>query len=140
MFEFGKASTERLESCDKRLQAVCGTALGYGVMDFSIIDGHRSVQEQQRLFREGKSQLDGVNRKSKHNHKPSLAVDVLPYPHKVNGVNVWNDKQRFAVLAGLLMAAASEHGVELRWGGDWDGDGNNADSNFHDMPHFELRL
>lgn len=65
-------------------------------------------------------------------------MDLIPYPGTVNGVNVWNDKQRFSVLAGLIMAAAAEEGVKIRWGGDWDGDGNNADSSFHDMPHFEL--
>jgi peptidoglycan L-alanyl-D-glutamate endopeptidase CwlK len=88
-----------------------------------------------------------VKRKGKHNHKPSLAIDLLPWPAEINGVNVWSDKQRFSVLAGLMYAAAKEDEKEfpdewdsayLRWGGDWDGDGNNADSTLHDMPHFEI--
>ena len=107
-------------------------------MDFSVIEGQRSIKRQQKLFAEGKSAIDGISAKSKHNETPSLAVDLLPHPHTLNGVNVWADKQRFCVLSGLMQAAAAELNLTLRWGGDWDGDGNNADSNFHDLPHFEL--
>lgn len=136
--KFGNRSKANLDTADPRLQRVCYRALSYGVMDFSVIEGHRTIEKQQKLYAEGKSQIDGITRKGKHNENPSLAVDLLPYPHKINGVNVWEDKQRFSVLAGLILAAAAEEGVTLRWGGDWDGDGNNADSSFHDMPHFEL--
>lgn len=138
---FGSRSTTELETCHKDLQRVAHRALGYGVMDFSVTDGRRTTEEQIKLHRQGRSTLDGVTRKSKHQADPpelSRAMDLIPYPGTVNGVNVWNDKQRFSVLAGLIMAAAAEEGVKIRWGGDWDGDGNNADSSFHDMPHFEL--
>ena len=134
---FGTRSEANLHSCDDRLQRVLRRALSYGV-DFSVIEGHRTLERQLSLYHQGKSQIDGVNRKGEHNYWPSRAVDVLPYPGEINGVNVWNDKQRFSVLAGLIMAAAKEEGVAIRWGGDWDGDGNNADSNFNDLPHFEL--
>ena len=137
-FVFGAASTKHLSSCHADLQAVAHRALAYGVLDFSVIEGHRAVAEQQKAWREGRSQIDGVSRKGKHNQLPSLAMDLLPYPHRVNGVDVWQDKERFARVAGLVQAAAAELGVAIRWGGDWDGDGNNADGNLHDMPHFEL--
>ena len=134
---FGTRSEANLHSCDDRLQRVLRRALSYGV-DFSVIEGHRTLERQLSLYNQGKSQIDGVNRKGQHNYWPSRAVDVLPYPGEINGVSVWKDKQRFCVLAGLIMAAAAEEGVSIRWGGDWDGDGNNADSNFNDLPHFEL--
>lgn len=134
---FGTRSEANLQSCDDRLQRVLRRALSYGV-DFSVIEGHRPLERQLSLYHQGKSQIDGVNRKGQHNYWPSRAVDVLPYPAEINGVNVWSDKQRFCVLAGLIMAAAKEEGVAIRWGGDWDGDGNNADSKFNDLPHFEL--
>jgi peptidoglycan L-alanyl-D-glutamate endopeptidase CwlK len=136
--KFGRRSKERLGTCCKQLQEVCAKALSYSVFDFSIIEGHRTVERQKELYDEGRSQIDGTKKKGKHNYKPSLAVDILPYPSTINGVNVWNDKQRFCVLAGLIYAAASELGYKIRWGGDWDGDGNNADSTFHDLPHFEI--
>jgi len=138
MFSFGNSSSARLASADERLQRVARRALAFGVMDFSIAEGHRSIERQQELYDQGKSQIDGITRTGKHNYQPSQAIDIVPYPAVVNGVNIWNDKQRFCVLAGLMLAAAAEEGVKLRWGGDWDGDGNNADSTFHDLPHFEI--
>ncbi len=138
MYSFGNKSNEKLATADEKLQRVAERALSFGVMDFSIIEGHRSVERQKELFDQGKSMIDGENKKGKHNFEPSLAIDILPYPAVINNINVWSDKQRFCVLAGLMFAAASLEDVKLRWGGDWDGDGNNADSSFHDLPHFEI--
>jgi len=135
---FGKRSESNLQTADESLQRVMRRALSLEVMDFSVIEGHRSVERQKELFDTGKSTLDGTVKKGKHNYSPSKAVDILPYPSHVNGVNVWNDKQRFCVLSGLIHAAAAIEGVKIRWGGDWDGDGNNADSSFHDLPHYEV--
>jgi len=136
--KFGARSQKNLDTCHEALQRVAKRALSYGVMDFSVIEGHRPIERQQQLYAEGKSQIDGVTKKGKHNELPSLAFDLLPYPHEINGINVWADRQRFCVLAGLIYAAAAEECCIVRWGGDWDGDGNNADSNFNDLPHFEL--
>lgn len=136
MYKFGAKSQEKLNGVNPDLVRVCQRALDFGVMDFSVIEGMRTAERQKELYREGKSQLDGITKLSKH--QGGNAVDLLPYPSVVNGVNVWNDKQRFCVLAGLMYAAASIEGVSIRWGGDWDGDGNNADSSFWDAPHFEL--
>lgn len=137
-YSFGARSRDKLNTCAVSIQQVTERALSYGVMDFSVTEGHRTVEVQQQLYREGKTQIDGVDKLGKHNVMPSKAADLLPYPATVNGVNVWSDKQRFCVLAGLMYAAAAELGVSIRWGGDWDGDGNNADSNFLDLPHFEI--
>lgn len=138
-YSFGPRSRRNLDTCDPRLVKICELALSWGVMDFAVIEGHRGIERQQELYHDGKSQIDGINLKGKHNHSPSLAVDILPYPASVNGVNVWKDSQRFNVLAGVMYSAAAALGHTIRWGGDWDGDGNNADSNFHDLPHFEIK-
>lgn len=136
MYSFGNKSEEKLNGVNPDIVRVARRALSFGVMDFSVIEGLRTAERQQDLYREGKSQLDGVTVRSKH--QGGNAIDILPYPAVVNSVNVWDDKQRFCVLAGLMYAAASLEGVSIRWGGDWDGDGNNADSSFFDAPHFEL--
>ncbi|WP_303605995.1 hypothetical protein, partial [Gilvimarinus sp. 1_MG-2023] len=73
-------------------------------MDFSVIEGHRSIARQQELYRDGKSQIDGIIQRGRHNLIPAEAVDLLPYPATLNGVNVWADRQRFCVLAGLMYA------------------------------------
>lgn len=137
---FGDRSRKNLQSVHPDLQRVLNRALSFCVMDFSIIEGHRSIERQQELFNAvpPKTTIDGINKRGKHNFMPSLAADILPYPATVNGVGVWDDRHRFCVLAGLMYSAASIENVKIRWGGDWDGDGNNADSSFDDLPHFEL--
>ncbi len=139
-YSFGRQSRKNLNTADRRLQEIAETVLSYGVMDFSVIEGHRTVERQQELYNADppKTHIDGVTRKGKHNYSPSLAIDVLPYPAEINGVSVWKDRTRFCVLAGLFYAAAAELGIKIRWGGDWDGDGNNADSKLDDLPHFEV--
>lgn len=134
MPKFSELSTKRLESCHKDLQLIFLTA----VQDFdcSIICGHRTEQEQERVYREGKSQLRYPE--SKHNSFPSMAVDVAPYPID------WVDKPRFYFFAGYVKRLAEELlnqkliNHRLRWGGDWDGDSLVNDQSFYDLPHFEL--
>lgn len=140
-FSMGTRSSEKLKGAHPRMKRVVLKALSYGVMDFSVIEVIRSDETQYEYFLDGKSECDGINKKSKHQVDEngfSHAVDLLPYPAVLNGVNVWNDKHRFTVLAGLMYAAASELNELLIWGNDWDSDGNNADSTFHDYPHWQL--
>ena len=128
MPSFGKTSKDRLATVDHRLRLVCEEVIKH--YDFSILCGHRTEQEQNKAFAEAKSKLHWP--KSKHNQLPSLAVDIAPYPID------WNDLKRFFYLAGLIKATASSMGFKLRWGGDWDGDGDFKDQNFNDYPHFEI--
>ena len=134
MYSFGSRSMENLVTCHQDLQALMKAVMALQVMDFTILQGHRSVEEQQELFRKGMTTLDGVNNRSKHNFDPSLAVDIAPYPID------WNDKFRFHVLAGVVHACAKDMGIPVRWGGDWDGDWSQKDHSFIDMPHYELKL
>ncbi|GAG46371.1 unnamed protein product, partial [marine sediment metagenome] len=60
--------------------------------------------------------------------------DLAPWPID------WNDQRRFDHLAGILRAIASDHGLEIKWGGDWDGDFNLLEERFLDLGHFELIL
>ena len=113
-------------------------ALSFQVMDFTVLETLRDEERQRMLVASGAS-LTSDSRHLANDEGLAEAVDLLPYPYKVNGIDVWDDKQRFAVLAGLIYAAAVLENVPIRWGGDWNFDGNNADSNFHDMPHFERR-
>ena len=122
MYKFSKRSQERLDTCDKRLQAILSEAIKE--MDFTILEGNRSVQRQQELFQQGRSQLDGVNKKSKHNYSPSLAVDIAPYTIDCN------DYDRFKALAKIVKRIAKEKGIKIVWGGDW--------KSFIDMPHYQL--
>lgn len=130
MPKVGEQSLKRLDTCDERIQKVLNEVIKH--YDFMILEGTRTVEQQQQYYKEGKSKLDGINQKSKHQSYPSLAVDIAPYPID------WNDSKRFYYLAGLVIATANSMGIKLRWGGDWDSDGDFKDNTFNDLPHFEL--
>ena len=59
-------------------------------------------------------------------------MDLAPYPID------WNNLDRFKALAMVVMGEGSRLGVKLRWGADWDRDGDWRDEKFRDWPHFEI--
>jgi peptidoglycan L-alanyl-D-glutamate endopeptidase CwlK len=128
MPSFGTSSSEKLDTCDDKLQALCELVIEH--YDFTVLEGHRSGERQNELFRQGKSKLKAGQ--SRHNSLPSKAVDICPYPID------WDDHRRFYFLAGLIKQAAHDCGVRVRLGADWDGDGLFSDQTFHDLPHVEL--
>jgi hypothetical protein len=125
---FGKKSTEKLATCDQRLQDVLNEVVKH--FDCSILCGHRGKEEQNEAYHSGRSKLKFP--KSKHNGTPSKAVDVAPYPID------WNDINRFHYFAGFVVGIAASKGITLRYGGDWDRDTQLKDNNFNDLPHFEI--
>ena len=133
-FHFSKVSLDRLHTCDIHLQELMAMALKLTPMDFTVLQGHRSIEEQQALFNADPptTHIDGITKLSNHNHTPSRAVDVSPWPID------WSDMERFRFLGGLIIGVAGSRGLRIRWGGDWDGDGSFRDQNFDDLPHFEL--
>lgn len=137
-YNFSLKSEDRIKQLEPDLARVVRRAMSFQVMDFTVLETLRDEDRQKELIKAGTSQTSD-SRHLANDDGLAEASDLLPYPYNINGVDVWQDKQRFAVLAGLMYAAASIEGVAIRWGGDWDFDGNNADSKFHDMPHFELR-
>ena len=72
---------------------------------------------------------------SKHNSFPSCAVDVAPY-RAGRGV-VW-DLDTCRAFGGFVIGLATAMNMRIRWGGDWDMDGDLADQTFNDLVHFEL--
>ncbi len=138
VYRFSQKSEERLKTLHPDMARVVRRALGFQVMDFTVLETLRDHARQELMVKNGASKTMDSRHLANRNGLAE-AADLLPYPYNVNGIDVWQDKQRFAVLAGLMYAAAAIENVEIRWGGDWDFDGNNADSTFHDMPHFELR-
>jgi len=143
---FSESSKDALATCHRALQAVCHRVIE--VYDFTVMEGNRGKARQNHLVEAGRSQVEWPE--SKHNamrvstddpdFERSDAVDVAPYPID------WEARGRFHVLAGHMMMAFHglqkegeiEDTLELRWGGDWDGDGALDDQQFDDLPHFEL--
>jgi len=129
MPSFGKKSQEKLNTCDPRLVELFETVIED--FDCSVLEGYREKEAQNRAFDEGKSKLKFPE--GNHNRYPSLAVDVAPYPID------WKDRDRFHYFAGFVKGIASQLGLDIRWGGDWDSDTQTKDNNFDDLPHFEVR-
>ncbi len=128
MPKFNKRSKRILSSCHDELQILFNEVINR--YDCTILEGHRSNEEQERLYCQGKSKLKAG--KSKHNIYPSHAVDVARYP-----IN-WNDKVSFYHFAGYVKATADLMDIKIRCGVDWDSDNNLHDQTFFDLPHFEL--
>lgn len=127
-FSFSQRSLDKLASCDPRLIRIC-TAL-IKRYNFTVLCGYRGKEEQNDAFEKGNSKVQWPN--SKHNASPARAVDLAPYP-----IN-WEDIGRFKVLALAFLEEAKKAGIEVRWGADWDRDGDWRDEKFRDWPHFEL--
>lgn len=126
-------SQERLDSCDERLGRLMDDVLKHWPYDVTIIEGHRSNEKQQVMFNVGRSQLKPGE--SKHNLIPSEAVDVAPL---MDGKIDWKNRELWLQFAGFIRGIAITHDLQIRWGGDWDGDFNSAEHRFFDAPHFEI--
>ena len=88
----------------------------------AVICGFRGRHEQEKAYYEGKSKAKFGQ--SKHNLKPSMAVDVVPLPLN------WEDIEAFEKLGEKIMAKAEELGIKIKWGRDFTG--------LKDYPHYEL--
>ena len=129
MPRFGKRSIGRLQTCDQKLQELFYEVVKH--FDCSIIEGHRGEERQNKAFADGNSKVKYPN--GKHNQNPSVAVDVAPYPID------WSDRDRFHYFSGYVLGIASQMGLNIRWGGDWDQDTQTKDNNFDDLVHFEIK-
>ena len=118
------------DTLDCRLQRMCDNLLKY--MDVSLICGHRTEEEQNALYPRF-TRVRWPN--SKHNKRPSLAVDLQPYPYP----NTENDlRAGLGYMAGLCYIIAERDGFSIRWGGDWNSNGDVTDNGFDDLFHIEV--
>ena len=153
MNQYSIKSTNNLETCDGRLIEWCKLILpGY---DHSVDEGNRGETEQNYYFEKGLSQFKWPD--GKHNIFPSHAVHLKPYPMKWELIlamdkilregqvlsrqilqRAFREYAKFYHFAGYAKRIASEIGISIRWGGDWDSDNDFNDQRFHDLLHWEL--
>ena len=125
MPKFGKRSKERLRGVDTKLVNVLNELVK--IMDVTIIEGLRSEQRQEKLLKEGSTKTKFSK------HITGKAVDLAPYPID------WKDRDRFHYMGGMIRGIAKQLNVPIRWGGDWDGDGETKDNSFDDLVHVEIK-
>lgn len=123
-WKWGKTSSDRLETCDKRLQELANMMLERSPFDLTITCGYRTKEEQEDAYQKGTSRAKFGQ--SKHNVFPSKAIDICPYPIS------WNDKDaRWQEMALNAMWCAGKLGIEITWGGSF--------KSICDKPHFQIK-
>lgn len=155
-YGFSKRSTENLIAVHPRMVAIVTRAneilFAKGGPDFLVLEGIRTEARQQELYGMGRTPAQlraaGVpprfaNPKARavtwtlnSAHRPKAdglgrAVDLLPLPID------WNKKGPFQEVAKAMFQAAEELNSPIRWGADWDRDGNYGERGETDSPHFE---
>ena len=125
MYKFGKRSRERLKGVDARLVNVLNELIK--MMDVTVIEGLRSAERQKELLAKGATKV----KYSKH--MEGKAVDIAPYPID------WDNRDGFYYMGGMVRGIAKQLNIDIRFGGDWDSDGDTKDNNFDDLVHIELR-
>lgn len=127
-YQLGKRSLRRLQGVHPDLVAVVKRAIELTEVDFTVLEGVRTLEKQKVLFQSGASKT--MNSR----HLTGHAVDLGAY---VDGQVRW-DWPLYHKIADAMLDAAGELGVSIDWGGDWDGDGDYLDETFRDGPHFQL--
>ena len=126
MPRFSAKSEAQLATCHPDLQRLFRTVVQH--FDCVVLEGSRTREQQEENVRKGVSKTMD----SRHLDTPATAVDVAPYPID------WKHLERFRYFAGFVLGVASQLGVTIRWGGDWNRNHDWTDQSFHDLPHFEL--
>jgi len=104
-----KRSYGNLEKVDKRLFDVVETAIQLTTVDFGVIQGLRTVEEQEALVAKGASQT------MKSKHLEGFAVDLMAY---IGSRGSW-ELSLYDNIADAIKAAAGYHEIAIRWGGAW---------------------
>lgn len=132
-FKLGKTSLARLQGVDETLVNVVKRAIEISEVDFTVMEGVRTLERQRELYAQGRTDPGKiVTWTMKSRHIEGKAVDLVPYPLD------WNDLEKFNKIKDAMFQAARELDVNLRWGADWDGDGNYREKGEYDSPHFEI--
>ena len=107
---------------------LCRLAVAVGHRrDVQVITGARSLDAERVAIGAGLSDLAHPE-DSRHvltsARTLATALDLAPVPV------VWSDIPAFVSLATVVLSCASELGIQVRWGGDWQ--------HLRDFDHFEL--
>ena len=119
-FYLGARSRANLIGVHPDLVRVVRRAIEITEIDFTVIEGRRTLARQKQLVAKGASKT------MRSRHLTGHAVDIAPY---VGGRIRW-DWPLYYPLAETIKQAARDVGVPVEWGGDWE--------SWRDGPHWQL--
>lgn len=128
-FRLGRRSLSRLGGVHEDLCKVVHRAIELTVVDFTVLEGLRSKERQQKLV------ASGASRTMRSRHLTGHAVDLGAW---VDGEVRW-DWPLYHKIAQAMWGASEELEIPIRWGGTWEERVYGPlSSRFPDGPHFEL--
>jgi peptidoglycan L-alanyl-D-glutamate endopeptidase CwlK len=116
----GSRSLARLEGVHPDLVRIVKKAADISDLDFTVLEGLRTVERQKQLFAQKATQT--MNSR----HITGHAVDLAPM---IGGEISW-DWPLYHRLAKIVKGAAAVERLPIQWGGDF--------RTFKDGPHWEL--
>ena len=127
MYALGTASKKKLATTHRDMQAVVELAITLTDVDFSFVEGERSLKQQIKNVK------NGVSWTLESKHLPNddgdvLAGDIYPW---VDGKTSM-DREHFKRVAKAMFNAAQGLGIHIEWGGFFP-------KEQEDMPHWELK-
>jgi peptidoglycan L-alanyl-D-glutamate endopeptidase CwlK len=136
--KFSERSKKNLIGIHPDLVKVMEKAIGDSPVDFTIIEGLRTVERQKELYAQGRTKpgmivtyADGVTNKSNHQAREDgygYAVDLYPY---VDGQLKMGDIEHMRSIALHIRRVGASLGIQIEWGGDWK---------MRDYAHYELKV
>jgi hypothetical protein len=86
-----------------------------GHVDFSIVFGRRTLEEQANLYARGRTVPGDIVTwaapgESRHNDEPSTAFDFAPWPEMYDA-STW----QFGLICGVLWKCAINRGIEIEF-------------------------
>ena len=135
-YALGERSRQRLVGVHPDLVKVVERAIQITPVDFTVLEGLRTIQRQQELLKSGASTT------LKSRHLTGHAVDLGAL---VAGQVRW-DWGLYLRIAEAVRTASLELGIPIRWGGTWgllsdlkgDITADVLHKRFPDGPHYEL--
>ncbi len=129
----GTRSLKNLRGVHPHLVKIVKRAIKISSIDFTVIEGCRTLVRQKALKASGASKT----LRSRHiiaRNGYGHAVDICPW---VNGGIDWNDYAKFVQVGHAMLVAADQLGFKLTWGAGKQYGGHWSNS-FNDMPHYQL--
>jgi peptidoglycan LD-endopeptidase CwlK len=145
MPQFGTKSIANLAECHPDLQRLFNEVIKH--WDCTIIDGARTLAEQRMNVAKGVSKTMASKHLPQKGGK-SHAADVMPYPvdwpaierglNAVKRADGGMEVLEAYMFQGFVAGVASQMGIKIRQGVDWNSNREFDDQTFHDLPHTEL--